>query len=166
MAGRRLKVFQAHMGFYDTVVAAPSQKAALAAWGARSSEFAKGFAKETNDPEAVSNALAHPGEVLKRPFGSKGAYKLHADPFPVPKISRRANVAAAKQRKQLDTAARKAAQLELRRAEEEEKRALKELKDRERQFAQEKKAARDSAKQRIARAKARLAQAGNTSANK
>jgi uncharacterized protein with WD repeat len=159
MSARQLKVFQAHLGFYDTVVAAPSQKAALAAWGARSNEFAKGFARVTNEPEAVANALAHPGEVLKRPFGSKGAYKLQADPFPAPKVSRRrASAVASTQRKRLDLAARKAAELELRRAREEAKSALKELKSRERELVQEKKAEGDSAKQRIARAKARLAQ--------
>lgn len=160
MAGRHLKVFQAHLGFYDAVVAAPSQKAALAAWGARPSEFAKGFARVTNEPEAVASALAHPGEVLKRPFGSKGAYKLHADPFPAPKVSRRQSSAvAATQRKQTQAAMRKRAELELRRAREQEKHALKELESRERELAQEKKAARDSARHRIARAKARLAQA-------
>ena len=30
---RPLKVFRAHLGFYDTVVAVPSQKAAAEAWG-------------------------------------------------------------------------------------------------------------------------------------
>jgi hypothetical protein len=39
MKGRRLKVFQAHLGFYDTIVAAPSQKAALEARGASSRKF-------------------------------------------------------------------------------------------------------------------------------
>ena len=33
MAGRKLKVFQAQFGFYDTIVAAPSQAAALRACG-------------------------------------------------------------------------------------------------------------------------------------
>jgi hypothetical protein len=33
MAGCKLKVFQAQFGFYDTVVTAPSQAAALCAWG-------------------------------------------------------------------------------------------------------------------------------------
>ena len=157
MAGRHLKVFQAHLGFYDTVVAAPSQKAALAAWGARPGEFAKGFAKMTNEPEAVANALAHPGAVLKRPFGSKGAYKLHADPFPAPKLSPRASAVTARKRKQLEAAARNDTELELKRAKQEESRTLKELKNRERELAQETKAARDLAKQRIARAKVRLA---------
>lgn len=85
MAARRLKVFQAHLGFYDTVVAAPSQKAALAAWGTGRGEFAKGFANVTDDPAAVRAALAHPGQVLKRPFGTTGEYRFDAAPVPQPK---------------------------------------------------------------------------------
>lgn len=40
----RLKVFRAQMGFFDSVIAAPSQKAALEAWGARQDLFHEGFA--------------------------------------------------------------------------------------------------------------------------
>jgi hypothetical protein len=36
------KVFQAQFGFYDTVVAAPSQVAALRAWGIHQNLFAGG----------------------------------------------------------------------------------------------------------------------------
>ena len=46
-AGRRLKVFQAQFGFYDTVVAASSQAAALRAWGIHQTLFANGEATET-----------------------------------------------------------------------------------------------------------------------
>jgi colicin import membrane protein len=67
---RKLKTFRAHLGFYDTVVAAPSKKAALEAWGSRQDLFREGFAKETDDPEAQRDALAAPGQVLRRPFGS------------------------------------------------------------------------------------------------
>src|SRR5437879_6525246 len=87
MAKRPLKVFRAHLGFYDTVVAAPSQKAALETWGAGKGEFAKGFAKVTNDPVAVQSALANPGIVLRRPFGSDGPFKREADPVRAPKES-------------------------------------------------------------------------------
>lgn len=84
MAGR-LKVFRAHLGFFDAIVAAPSQKAALAAWGAPASEFRKGFAAVTDDPEAVQAALTQPGVVLRRPFGSKAAFSI--EPV-LPKIKR------------------------------------------------------------------------------
>ena len=72
----RLKVFRAHLGFYDSVVAATSQKKALEAWGASPSQFSHGFAAETSDPEAVRAALAAPGVVLRRPFGSGDAFAL------------------------------------------------------------------------------------------
>jgi len=84
------KVFRAHLGFYDTIVAATSQKAALAAWGAAPAEFAHGFAKVTTDPKAVAAALRQPGVVLRRPYGSKGEFKLVPDIPTAPKRRRRA----------------------------------------------------------------------------
>jgi colicin import membrane protein len=70
----RLKVFQAHLGFFDTVVAAPSQKAALQAWGSRQDLFHDGAASLAADPEAVKAALAKPGIVLKRLSGSNDTF--------------------------------------------------------------------------------------------
>lgn len=83
----RLKVFRAHQGFYDSIVAAPSQKKALEAWGAKPTLFSQGFAKETKDADAVSAALAQPGVVLRRPFGSRGEFKLEPDLPKAPKLS-------------------------------------------------------------------------------
>lgn len=60
MVGRKLKVFQAQFGFYDTVVAAPSQAAALRAWGTHQDLFASGAATVTTDEAAIAAALAHP----------------------------------------------------------------------------------------------------------
>lgn len=160
MKRRPLKVFQAHLGFYDTVVAAPSQKAALEAWGAGRDEFAKGFATATRDPAAIEQALAHPGKVLKRPFGSKGDYKPDAEPVPIPKLTSRqqkASGAAARQKKSREAAERKEAERELKTAQQEEIRQLTELKKREAALAREKAAAHRKTQQRIARAKARLA---------
>jgi hypothetical protein len=71
---RPLKVYRAHLGFFDTVVAAHSQKEALAAWGAGASELHQGFATVTNDKDAVVAALRYPGIVLYRPFGSGQAF--------------------------------------------------------------------------------------------
>jgi hypothetical protein len=48
--GRKLKVFQAQFGFHDSVVAAPSQTAALRAWGTRQNLFGEGQARLTEDP--------------------------------------------------------------------------------------------------------------------
>ena len=63
----RLKVFVTSDGFTDHVVAASSRPKALAAWGAHQDLFKTGGARETADPELVKAALAHPGEVLRRP---------------------------------------------------------------------------------------------------
>jgi colicin import membrane protein len=91
----RLKVFRDHIGFYDTIVAAPSQKAALAAWGAKPSEFAHGFAAVTKEKDAVEAALANPGIVLKRTFGSRGGFKPDPDPPKAPRVSAQQKKAAA-----------------------------------------------------------------------
>jgi len=99
---RPLKVFRAHLGFYDTVVAAPSQKAAAEAWGAAASEFAQGFASVTLDAQAVEAALAQPGVVLRRPAGSKAAFKAEPDAPAVPRLT-------AKQKRRSAEAKRKVA---------------------------------------------------------
>jgi hypothetical protein len=69
-AGRKLKVFRTAIGFHDALVAAPSRKAALAAWGAGADIFAQGLAEEVSDPELVKLALAQPGEVVRVARGS------------------------------------------------------------------------------------------------
>ena len=74
----RLKVYRSHIVFYETVVAAPSQKAALEAWDVRQNLFAEGAAEVTDDPDTVKAALAQPGVVLKRAAGSNDVYA--ADP--------------------------------------------------------------------------------------
>jgi colicin import membrane protein len=43
---RKLKAYQTSIGFYELVIAAPSMKAALDAWGAGSNLFHQGVAKE------------------------------------------------------------------------------------------------------------------------
>ena len=62
----KLKVFQAQFGFFDSVVAAPSQAAALQAWGIHQNLFASGEAKVIEDEAAVAAALAHPETPLRR----------------------------------------------------------------------------------------------------
>ena len=76
---RKLKIYQTSLGFYDLVVAAPSMKAALEAWGARSHLFHQGFAKEAEDRKVIADALAKPGIVLQRPVGSDATFREHAD---------------------------------------------------------------------------------------
>lgn len=67
---RKLKAYQASIGFYDLIIAVPSMKAALEAWGAGSNLFHQGFAKEADDPAAINAAMEKPGIVLRRPIGS------------------------------------------------------------------------------------------------
>lgn len=81
--GRKLKVFQASIGFYDTVVAAPSQAAALRAWGTHQNLFADGVARLTDDDQATEAALASPEVVLRRAVGRTDPFSLKAG---IPKI--------------------------------------------------------------------------------
>jgi hypothetical protein len=74
--GKRLKVYAAQFGFHDSVVAAPNQAAALAAWGIRQNLFAEGRAKITDDPGAIAAALAHPEVPLRRAVGSTEPFSL------------------------------------------------------------------------------------------
>lgn len=61
-----LKVFRTPIGFHDAYVAAPSQKAALEAWGADANLFARGAAERVTDPALTAEPLAHPGTVIKK----------------------------------------------------------------------------------------------------
>lgn len=67
---RKLKVFRTPTGFHDAYVAAPSQKAALAAWGAEANLFSRGIAEQVTDPDLIKEPLARPGEVIMRSRGS------------------------------------------------------------------------------------------------
>jgi colicin import membrane protein len=71
---RKLKTYRTSLGFFDLAVAAPSIKAAAEAWGLKTSEFKRGFAKETHDPEIVAATMAKPRVVLRRPVGSNGRF--------------------------------------------------------------------------------------------
>src|SRR4051812_38398513 len=50
---RKLKTYQTSQGFYDLAIAAPSMKAALAAWGTSRNLFHQGFAKESEDAKSL-----------------------------------------------------------------------------------------------------------------
>lgn len=85
----KLKVYRTPIGFHDAYVAAPSQKAALAAWGSDANLFARGVAEEVTDPALIEEPLAHPGTVVKRLRGT-AAEQLAALPPDPPKRSRAA----------------------------------------------------------------------------
>ena len=141
----RLKVFQAHLGFFDTVVAAPSQKAALEAWGSRQNLFHDGTARVAADVDAIKAALAKPGVVLKRLSGSQ-------DPFveqpALPTVSRKrrheparkTQPAPAKPKRQPDRSKLDAAKNALARSKNERKRKEAEFESRERALREERQA--------------------------
>lgn len=82
----RLKVFVTSDGLTDYVVAVSSRAKALAAWGVRQDVFKEGAARETDDPALVKAALAKPGEVLRKPAGTRGQVaKLKPARRPEPK---------------------------------------------------------------------------------
>ena len=76
---RKLKTYQTSVGFFDMAIAAPSMKAALEAWGAKSNLFHQGFAREVDDPEIVAATMSRPGVILRRPVGSNGPFREDAD---------------------------------------------------------------------------------------
>jgi hypothetical protein len=76
---RKLKTYQTSLGFFDLAIAAPSMKAALEAWGSKSNLFHQGFAREVDDPKVIAATMLKPGVILRRPVGSTGPFKEHAD---------------------------------------------------------------------------------------
>lgn len=70
----KLKVFRTPIGFYDAYVAAASQKAALAAWGADADLFARGAADVVTDGHLIEAPLAAPGKVIRVPRGSEAEH--------------------------------------------------------------------------------------------
>ena len=88
-AARRLKVYRARLGFDDSVVAAPNQGDALAAWGVRQNLFAEGQAVVETDPEIVAAALERPGTPLRQPVGASDGFGLEARaPESLPPVKR------------------------------------------------------------------------------
>jgi hypothetical protein len=71
----KLKVFRTTIGFYDAIVAAPSMKAAIEAWGARPNIFAQGFAKEIHDAKLVKMASEKPRVVFRKLVGKRGEFE-------------------------------------------------------------------------------------------
>ena len=67
----RLKTFVTSDGLTDYVVATTSRPKALEAWGSHRDLFKTGIARETDDEALVKAASASPGQVLRRPAGSR-----------------------------------------------------------------------------------------------
>lgn len=92
---RKLKVFRTAIGFHDAYVAAPSRKAALAAWGADADLFARGVAEEVTDAGLTKAPLAHPGEVVRV---SRGDLAEHLKALPRQTKRKKAGVQSAEPR--------------------------------------------------------------------
>ncbi|WP_420142803.1 hypothetical protein [Sphingomonas sp.] len=71
---RNLKVYRTPIGFHDAYVAAPSQKAALKAWGSDADLFARGIAEVVTDDSLTKEPLANPGKIVKRARGNAEDY--------------------------------------------------------------------------------------------
>lgn len=78
---QKLKVYRTPAGFYDAYVAAPSQKAALRAWGSDGDLFARGLAEIVTDPALSAEPLASPGVVVRHSRGTT-AEQIAAMPEP------------------------------------------------------------------------------------
>jgi colicin import membrane protein len=76
---RKLKTYQASLGFFDLAIAAPSMKAALEAWGSTTNHFHQDLAKESDDPQIIAATMAKPGVVLRRAVGSNGSFSEHPE---------------------------------------------------------------------------------------
>jgi hypothetical protein len=79
-----LKVFRTAIGFHDAYVAAPSRKAALAAWGTGKDLFARGAAEVVTDPALTAEPLAAPGQVFRRTRGTAAEQVAALGPMPEP----------------------------------------------------------------------------------
>jgi hypothetical protein len=82
-----LKVYRTAIGFHDAYVAAPSQKAALKAWGSDKDLFARGAAELVTERELIAQPLASPGKVIKLLRGTEEE-QLAALPPDTPKFSK------------------------------------------------------------------------------
>jgi hypothetical protein len=71
----RMKTYEAEIdGLHQWVVAAPSQRAALDAFGVHQDLFGQGLARVTDDPAATKAAQASPLTPLRRAKGSKAPF--------------------------------------------------------------------------------------------
>lgn len=89
----KLKVYRLPIGFHDAYVAAPTQKAAIEAWGSDPDVFQRKQAELVEDPKLTKEPLASPGKVIKRLRGTAAEQMaaLGKQPPPAPRrTSRRA----------------------------------------------------------------------------
>lgn len=163
---RKLKVYRTSAGFYDVFVAAPSQKAAIEAWGADPKTFARGNAEIITDPALTAEPLAKPGVVIGKKRGGLAEQLAALGPPPA------ARMKAKKTKNELKPALKRAAagakpkpkpsremldraEQALNSFEEEARRELAAIREREAALARE----RRQLEQRLAAAQAKLSRA-------
>jgi hypothetical protein len=124
-APKQLKVFRTPIGFHDAYVAAPSQKAAMEAWGSDKDLFSRGEAERVTDPALTAEPLASPGLVIKRLRGTAAEHMAALPDDAPPRKPPRAKTSSGKKeqaprpsRAELDAAELALAQAAERQAEE------------------------------------------------
>lgn len=144
----RLKVFRSPAGFHDAYVAAPSRKAALAAWGADADLFARGVAEEVTDPALMAAPLAKPGKVIRVARGTADEHLAALSKSPKRQPPARNPAATARAEPRPSRADLDAAEASFARAEQAHKARLRDLADREAALAGERREAeRDHARE-------------------
>ena len=78
----KLKLFKTVIGFHDAYVAAPSQKAALEAWGASTDLFSANLAERIDDPAVCEAAFDKPGTIITAKRGTTKEWTERAKPEP------------------------------------------------------------------------------------
>src|SRR4051794_23514321 len=57
----------------------PVDEGSLGSLGTKTNLFHQGVAKEVDDPDVIAATMRKPGVILRRPVGSNGPFKEHAD---------------------------------------------------------------------------------------
>ncbi|MFS2108123.1 hypothetical protein ACCC88_00420 [Sphingomonas sp. Sphisp140] len=155
---RKLKVFRTAIGFHDAYVAAPSQKAALEAWGAEANLFARGAAEVVDDPELSVEPLAHPGQVIRRSRGTEAEHLAALGAGDGDEEGRRARrtakVRAKKPKPRPDRRPLDDAEAALVAAQREAERVAGTFRERERELARQRQAAERTAQDAVRKARA------------
>ena len=87
---RALRVYRLPIGFHDAYVAAPTQKAAIEAWGSDKDVFQRGQAELVTDAELTKEPLENPGKVIKRLRGTAAEQIAALGETPAPASKRSA----------------------------------------------------------------------------
>ena len=77
---KKLKTYsETSLGFFRPGYSGAVDEGSLGSLGRGQQSFSPGAAKRSEDPAVVAATMAKPGVMLKRPVGSNGAFKEHAE---------------------------------------------------------------------------------------